>query len=66
MNVIGPFPLYAKLNLVYSQILYVRSIWTSFEIFTVSLTAEEIANETEKLILSKLSVLPLKPSRIPR
>ena len=30
------------------------------------LSAEEIANETLKLILSKFSVLPLKPSRIPR
>ena len=30
------------------------------------LSAEEIANGTLKLILSKFSVLPLKPSRIPR
>ena len=50
---IGPFPLYAKLNLVYSQILHVRSIWNSFKIFTVSLSAEEFANAALKLILSK-------------
>ena len=53
MNVIGPFPLYAKLNPIYSQILHVRSIWNSFKIFTVSLSAEEFANETLKLILSE-------------
>ena len=56
MNVIGPFPLYAILNPIYSQILHVRSIWNSFKIFTVSLTAEEFANGTLKLILSKFSV----------
>ena len=57
--------LYAKLNPVYSQILHVRSIWNSFKIFTVSLSAEEIANVTLTPILSKFSVLPLKPFRIP-
>ena len=66
MNVIGPFPLYAILNPIYSQILYVRSIWNSFKIFTMSLSAEEFANETLKLILSKTFVLPLKPFRIPQ
>ena len=65
MNVIGPFPLYAILNPIYSQILHMRSIWNSFKIFTVSLSAEEIANETLKQILSKFSVLPLKLFRIP-
>ena len=54
MNVIGPFPLYAKLNPFYSQILHVRSIWNSFKIFTVSLSAKEFANTTLKLILSKI------------
>ena len=54
MNVIGPFPLYAILNPIYSQILHVRSIWNSFKIFTVSLTAEEFANGTLKLIISKI------------
>ena len=49
-----------------SQILHVRSIWNSFKIFTVSLSAEEIANGTLKPILSKFSALPLKPFRIPR
>ena len=49
MNVIGPFPLYAILNPIYSQILHVRSIWHSFKIFTVSLSAEEFANETFNL-----------------
>ena len=53
MNVIGPFPLYAILNPIYSQILHVRSIWNPFKIFTVSLSAEEIVNETLKPILSK-------------
>ena len=52
MNVIRPFPLYAKLNPIYSQIIHVRSIWNSFKIFTVSLAAEEIANETLKQIIS--------------
>ena len=42
------------------------SIWNSFKIFTVSLSAEEIANGSLKPILSKFSVLPLKPFRIPR
>ena len=56
MNVIGPYPLYAKRNPFYSQILHVCSIWNSFKIFTVSLSAEEIANETLKQILSKFSV----------
>ena len=32
----------------------------------MSLSAEEIANETLKQILSKFSVLPLKPFRIPQ
>ena len=50
MNVIGPFPLYAILNPIYSQILHVCSIWNSFKIFTVSLSTEEIANATLKLI----------------
>ena len=59
-------PLYAILNPIYSQILHVRSIWNSFKVFTVSLSAEEIANETLKQILSRFSVLPLKPFRIPR
>ena len=49
MNVIGPFPLYAKLNPIYSQILHVRSIWNSFKIFTVSLSAEEFVNGTLNL-----------------
>ena len=49
MNVIGPFPLYDILNLIYSQILHVRSIWNSFKIFTVSLSAEEFANGTSNL-----------------
>ena len=49
MNVIGPFPLYAILNPIYSQILHVRSIWNSFKIFTVSLSAEEFANGTFNL-----------------
>ena len=48
MNVIGPFPLYAKLNPVYSQILHVCSISNPFKIFTVSLLAEEFVNETLK------------------
>ena len=65
MNVIGPFPLYAILNPIYSQILHVRSIWNLFKIFTVSLSAEEIANGMLKLILSKFSVLPLKSFHIP-
>ena len=65
VNVIGPFPLYAILNPIYSQILHVRSIWNSFKIFTVSLSAEEIANGTLKPILSKFSALLLKPFRIP-
>ena len=55
MNVIGPFPLYAKLNPIYSQILHVRSIWNSFKIFTVSLSAEEIANDTLKYSYLKFS-----------
>ena len=59
-------PLYAILNPICSQILHVRSIWNSFKIFTVSLSAEEIANGTLKPILSKFSALPLKPFRIPR
>ena len=59
-------PLYAILNSICSQILHVRSIWNSFKIFTVSWSAEEIANETLKQILSKFSVLPLKPFRIPQ
>ena len=66
MNVIGPFPLYATLNPIYSQILHVRSMWNSFKMFTVSLSAEEIANESLKQILSRFSVLPLKPFRFPR
>ena len=41
-------------------------IWNSFKIFTVSLTAEEIANGNLKLILSKFSALPLKPFRFSR
>ena len=53
MNVIGPFPLYAKLNPIYSQILHVRSIWNSFKIFTVSLSAEEFANGTFNLSYQK-------------
>ena len=61
-----PFPLYAKLNPVCWQILHVHSIWNSFKVFTVSLAAEEIANETLKQILSKFSVLPLKLFHIPR
>ena len=65
MNVIGPFPLYAILNPICWQILHVRSIWNSFKIFTVSWSAEEIANETLKQILSRFSVLPLKPFCIP-
>ena len=59
-------PLYAILNQIYSQILHMRSIWNSFKIFTVSLSAEEIANETLKPILSKFSTLQLKPFRILR
>ena len=59
-------PLYAILNPICSQILHVRSIWNLFKIFIVSLSAEEIANKTLKPILSKFSVLPLKPFRIPR
>ena len=47
-------PLYAILNPIYSQILHVRSIWNSFKIFTVSSSAEEFANGTLKLILSKI------------
>ena len=43
-----PFPLYAKLNPVCSQMLHVRSIWNPFKIFTVSLSAEEFADETLK------------------
>ena len=42
-------PLYAILNPIYSQILHVRSIWNSFKIFTVSLSAEEFANGTFNL-----------------
>ena len=42
-------PLYAILNSICSQILHVRSIWNSFKIFTVSLSAEEIANGTLNL-----------------
>ena len=49
MNVIGPFPLYAKLNPIFSQILHMRSVWNSFKIFTVSLSAEEIVNGTFNL-----------------
>ena len=59
-------PLYAILNPICSQILHVRSIWNSFKIFTVSLSAEEIANGTLKPILSKFSALPPKPFCIPR
>ena len=59
-------PLYAILNPNYSQILHMCSIWNSFKIFTMSLSAEEIANGTLKPILSKFSALPLKPFRIPR
>ena len=54
-------PLYAILNQIYSQILHVRSIWNSFKVFTVSLAAEEIANETLKQILSKFSVFATVP-----
>ena len=42
-------PLYAILNPICSQILHVRSIWNSFKIFTVSLSAEEFANGTFNL-----------------
>ena len=49
MNVIRSFPLYAKLNLVRSQILHVHSIWNLFKFFTVSLSAEEFANRTFNL-----------------
>ena len=59
-------PLYAIINPICLQILHVRSIWNSFKIFTVSLSAEEIANGTLKPVLSKFSALPLKPFRIPR
>ena len=61
-----PFPLYAKLNPVYSQILHVRSIWNPFKIFTVSLSAEEFANETLKYSYLNFRLLPLKPFHIPR
>ena len=42
-------PLYAILNPICSQILHMRSIWNSFKIFTVSLSAEEFANRTFNL-----------------
>ena len=61
-----PFPLYAKLNPVYSQILHVRSIWNSFKILTVSLSAKEFANETLNLSYLNFRLLPLKPFHFPR
>ena len=61
-----PFPLYAKLNPVCSQILHVHSIWNPFKIFTVSLSAEEFANETLKYSYLNFQLLPLKPFHIPR
>ena len=61
-----PFPLYANINPLYSQILHVRSIWNPFKIFTVSLSAEEFANETLKFSYLNFWLLPLKPFRIPR
>ena len=61
-----PFPLFGKLNGICSQIFHVGCIWNPFKIFSVSLSAEEFANGTLKVILSKFSVLPLKPFRIPR
>ena len=66
MNVIEPFPLYAKLNPVHSQILHVRSIWNSFKFFTVSLSAEEIVNETLKYSYMKFLAFAAQPLRIPR
>ena len=47
-----PLPLYAKLNPVCSQILHMHSIWNPFKIFTMSLSAEEFANETLKYSIS--------------
>ena len=61
-----PFPLYSKLNPICSQILHVRSIWNPFKIFTVSLSAEESANETIKFSYLNFWLLPLKPFHIPR
>ena len=63
---LDPFPLYAILNPICSQILHVRSIWNSFKIFTMSLSAEEFANETLKFSYLYFWILPLKPFRIPR
>ena len=61
-----PFPLHAILNLVYSQILHVRSIWNPFKIITMSLSAEEFVNETLKFSCLKFRLSPLKPFHIPR
>ena len=43
-----------------------RSIWNSFKIFTVSLSAEETANETLKYSNLNFRLLPPKPFHIPR
>ena len=60
-----PFPLYSELNPVCSQMLHVRSIWNPFKIFTVSLSAEEFANEALKYSYLNFRLLPLKPLHIP-
>ena len=62
---LDPFPLYAKLNPVCSQILHVCSIWNLFKFFTVSLSAEEIANDTLKYSYLNFRLLPLKSFHIP-
>lgn len=61
-----PFPLYAKLNPVRSQILHVCSIWNSFKFFTLSLSAEEIVNDTLKYSYMNVWLLPLKLLHITR
>ena len=60
-----PLPLYAKLNPVCSQILHMRSIWNPFKVFTVSLSAEEFANENFKIFNLKFLAIVAQTVPIP-